>query len=188
MVCPPPIGSGRSSNACRRSLFGTNASRGTVLRAAMTRGSRMPRASTCRVSKRSRLLILTIVASHAIGIGPQHSNILCSRRSSRGGSRPRSLCLWRLRHLYARPLRDGDDFGHIRPSPGAHAGLVQLPEHPLDAGAGHATYEHASLDAACVAERMLLAARTEEGPSRAELQRLEPIGAVEGDFAGQYIE
>src|SRR5438477_8718171 len=47
MVCPPPMGKGRSSYACERTSSGTNSCRGTVAMAASTTGSMTPRRRNC---------------------------------------------------------------------------------------------------------------------------------------------
>src|SRR3989440_1334213 len=47
MVCPPPMGKGRSSYACERTSSGTNSCRGTVAIAESTRGSMPPRRRNC---------------------------------------------------------------------------------------------------------------------------------------------
>src|SRR5438552_5927489 len=47
MVCPPPMGKGRSSYACERTSSGTNSCRGTDAIAASTTGSMTPRRRNC---------------------------------------------------------------------------------------------------------------------------------------------
>ena len=63
IVCPSPIGSGRSSYANRASATGTNRSRGTARMASSTSGSVMPRASIWVATMRSR-------SSFSIGASP----------------------------------------------------------------------------------------------------------------------
>ena len=56
IVCPSPIGSGRSSYANRASAAGTKRSRGTARMASSTSGSVMPRASIWVATMRSSVL------------------------------------------------------------------------------------------------------------------------------------
>src|SRR5712691_2075499 len=129
MVCPSPMGSGRSACASERSSTGTNSSRGTLRIAASTRGSEMPRASICSATIRARSAAKSWVAAAASSAKASRiSEGVHEEPAAQLGLEPGAL----RRHQLPR-VGDGDELLHLggkevqrhRPGAGVDA-LLQL--------------------------------------------------------------